>query len=436
MGLPARRAIAVLAWLLLLILSTCAEPPPPGQFVLAYEDERFYLESNDAPLADVISAIEQKVGVELQLYSKPEERLTAHHGGQKLEALLDHIGICYALTYERNAAGSVNLAGALLFDPDRAATEPELLHRIGEYIANLADDHVRFNALQSFHELLRIGAPAIPALEAALTQGDEQTRQMAAVILSYLGDDYAHPSGAFLEALADGMRDDGYPTSRGGGAYTGIANARNALTYLTGHPDQVGRIEWRLVRNLQSEDGQERFLSAVILAESGKRVYAADIARVLIPHLVDNELSSDAGLASRALEQLDDAARPYLVPYRERADPQQAELVNSILHTIDHGTPSQRDVSAPRWANMIDWEADRFPDAYGRYDPPKTDLAHVTSKGGEQELLAYQVLPGDTLEDIAKLFIVSAEEILQLNHMQGATEIRPGLGLLIPPPDF
>ena len=43
---------------------------------------------------------------------------------------------------------------------------------------------------------------------------------------------------------------------------------------------------------------------------------------------------------------------------------------------------------------------------------------------------------GDTLEDIAKLFIVSKDDIIALNNLSGEDDIKPGQKLLIPPPDL
>jgi len=50
--------------------------------------------------------------------------------------------------------------------------------------------------------------------------------------------------------------------------------------------------------------------------------------------------------------------------------------------------------------------------------------------------LDYTVLSGDTLDEIAKLFIVSKEEILRLNNLVSEDSIKPGMKLLIPPPDL
>lgn len=59
--------------------------------------------------------------------------------------------------------------------------------------------------------------------------------------------------------------------------------------------------------------------------------------------------------------------------------------------------------------------------------------ADITS--GEQPL-DYTVLSGDTLDEIAKLFIVSKQDILELNGLSGDDALQPGQKILIPPPDL
>ena len=53
-----------------------------------------------------------------------------------------------------------------------------------------------------------------------------------------------------------------------------------------------------------------------------------------------------------------------------------------------------------------------------------------------EEPIAYTVLTGDTLENIAKLFLVAKEDLVQLNSLSDGDGIKPGMMLLIPPPDL
>jgi LysM repeat protein len=52
------------------------------------------------------------------------------------------------------------------------------------------------------------------------------------------------------------------------------------------------------------------------------------------------------------------------------------------------------------------------------------------------EPLEYTVLTGDSLENIAKLFLVSKEDLVQLNNLSAGEDVKPGMKLLIPPPDL
>jgi len=54
----------------------------------------------------------------------------------------------------------------------------------------------------------------------------------------------------------------------------------------------------------------------------------------------------------------------------------------------------------------------------------------------DEQPLDYTVLEGDTLDEIAKLFIVSKEDIIELNNLSADGTLTPGQKLLIPPPDL
>ena len=60
------------------------------------------------------------------------------------------------------------------------------------------------------------------------------------------------------------------------------------------------------------------------------------------------------------------------------------------------------------------------------------DIVPVAS--AQEEELDYRVQDGDTIEDIAKLFLVSKEDIVSLNNLQEGEEVKPGQKLKIPSP--
>jgi peptidoglycan endopeptidase LytE len=53
--------------------------------------------------------------------------------------------------------------------------------------------------------------------------------------------------------------------------------------------------------------------------------------------------------------------------------------------------------------------------------------------GNQNKPIAYTVVAGDTVEDLAKLFIVSKEDIIQINNLKPGDTLRPGQTIKIPP---
>lgn len=53
-----------------------------------------------------------------------------------------------------------------------------------------------------------------------------------------------------------------------------------------------------------------------------------------------------------------------------------------------------------------------------------------------EEPMQYTVLSGDTLDEIAKLFIVSKDQIMKLNNLPSESALKPGQTILIPPPEL
>jgi LysM repeat protein len=54
----------------------------------------------------------------------------------------------------------------------------------------------------------------------------------------------------------------------------------------------------------------------------------------------------------------------------------------------------------------------------------------------DEQMLPYTVQAGDTLDEIAKLFIVNKADLLRINNLTDESSIKPGQKLRIPPPDF
>jgi hypothetical protein len=226
--------------------------------------------------------------------------------------------------------------------------------------------------------LLELGVEAVPALDKALHRGDYQTRQYAAEVLDRLDDEY-EPSIKFLEVLVEGMAHDDYPNRwsydhkrfepLGSHIQAYMQNAYRGLNFFRN--SDLAYVELAmpfLTAALGSTDGQQRFLSALVLAEHAVEEYAGIVAPILVAHLADNRLATDAGNAAPALANLGDSARPYLERAKSSSDAQQAELASKILEQIDTGKPIH--FAGRRLFSAHNWVPEHFPHADGTYDVP------------------------------------------------------------------
>lgn len=424
-------SLGLLATLPLLSTPLSAQPAA-GEFKLHSDGELFDLEANEASLRAILDAVEGEVGVRLAIYSERDKKISARHGGLTFDQLLTRLGVSYALMYEQQRDGAIQLADAMVFDVAAPMVPTEALQAITRQIRNLADDNIRHNAEKSWHTLLQIGPSAVPALEQTLAGGDYQARQLAAQVLVFMQDPYA-PSVRFLEVLVEGLRDDMYPYGQhadGDYYYTGLSNARNAAEYFAEHPEMVPNVESLFVRALDSEDGQERFLSAVALAGAGRITHARKLVQVLAPHLRDNNLSSDARLAEYALLSLGPSARRYLEPYLDSDDEQQIAFARRVRNGASGiWQPEAKHYMRSASFNLAGWSPEFFPDRDGRY---AQDYEPEPAEQDPNAPYVYTVLTGDTLDGLAKLFAVNAEEILRLNGLPDPAAIVPGLALIIP----
>lgn len=64
---------------------------------------------------------------------------------------------------------------------------------------------------------------------------------------------------------------------------------------------------------------------------------------------------------------------------------------------------------------------------------PAPALAAAAASGLQDAMLDYNVQDGDTVEGIARLFVVSAEEIRKVNGLAAGAEVAPGQKIKIPP---
>jgi LysM repeat protein len=65
--------------------------------------------------------------------------------------------------------------------------------------------------------------------------------------------------------------------------------------------------------------------------------------------------------------------------------------------------------------------------------PPEAPVVESTPRlAGEEQPMDYVVQPGDTIESIAKMYIIRKEQIMQLNNLSEGAELKPGQKIKVP----
>ena len=363
--------------LLFSLFAHAATPPAPGTFEFLVHGERVSLWANDAELGDVLMDIGPAFGLHFDPEDLPDRRVSCRYFNVSIERLIDRLGISGAVVFD-GGHSSARIVGAIpsMSDTASVATPPSAWSpEVRRLIHDLRDDHVRWNGEQALWDLIALGTNAIPALEYTLSSDDYQSQQFAAEALATLRDVY-EPSDRFLEVLVEGLADDEFPMDSSPAAATNdytpfscVFNARTGYEFLTQNPEYVDRAEPFLARALYSDDAQQRFLVALIYGEAGYTHHIQRVAQILIPHLEDNFISSDAGCAAYALRVMGPGVRPYLEPFTSSADEQQAGLARLILHHLDH----------PDSLGPVKMLPDDF--SMGEYDDPVISWPGITFWG-------------------------------------------------------
>jgi len=204
-----------------------------------------------------------------------------------------------------------------------------------------------------------------------------------------------------------------------------LTNTRRGYDYFTSSPRAVNAAEGLLVNALDSDDPQQQLLAALILGQGGKTYLAERLASILIPHLRDNRLRSDAGCAAYALRKLGSSVRNPLHAALGSDDAQQRSLAGKILDSIQHadGKIESDVIPRRRYLQFAGWEPKNFPAYRGDPEPPPPP----------EKPIIYTAVKDDTLDEIARLFIISRDKLMQLNNIVTQRPLRPGEQILIPP---
>lgn len=130
-----------------------------------------------------------------------------------------------------------------------------------------------------------------------------------------------------IEGLADDMTPYDYIRNRG-------------LIYANAHFGTLALIpvahDWiqELELAMESDDGQQRYLAAYILACAGVTKCVERASTILIPHLRDNDIEGDAMFSVYALAGFGQELVPILTQSLQHADEQQRELIMLLLWNI------------------------------------------------------------------------------------------------------
>ena len=211
------------------------------------------------------------------------------------------------------------------------ADKGEITGLTGRYLAEavgreLRSDATRWNAEAAISLLRTLWPESRQVLEEELVAGDGQSRVVAGGILRAK---LKTPTPLLLEATVREMHDD----SDQPGWYLREGNAMIAVHYL---------IKWHrparefVIAALDSADPQQRMLAAVVAAYARYHGCEDKVVAILAWHLQDNEIMGDAGLAARALYELDAAGVPFMKPWLDHEDPQVRAVMANLVERIQH----------------------------------------------------------------------------------------------------
>lgn len=203
--------------------------------------------------------------------------------------------------------------------------DPETLAELDALVAALAQDNTRWNAsraMDRFYDLLPIGTAH---LERALDSHDQQQRHFAAHLLRRRTESR---SPRLCEVTVEALSRDPVP-----GYYRTLLHrpAIDALRWLASDPVPA---LLPLRRALYSQDEQQQFYTAYVLAICADTKAPSFTCRVLIDHLGDNEIGGDALMAANALYRMGPLALPEIRLARRWADDQAIRMLDLIERNL------------------------------------------------------------------------------------------------------
>jgi len=393
-----------------------------GSLQLLRDRDTYTLNANQVLLSDILEEVDRQETASLQFFGDHTQLISATYHSVTLDELLYKLGVSYVLVYEADENGEYRLGDAVMLDSNAMGIDQATAIKIRKLVRDLENDDIPHNALAARHELSELGCAAVPFLEEALSHQDFQARQTAADLLRHSCPEYK-PSDKLIEVTFELLNADDLDYN-----HTYLMSSGGAFNYLN-ETSVYPRVRNRLLNNLQSRNPRERLYSALLAAEHGETSYANTLARIMIPHLADNDLSNDAAASAFALYQLGPSVLPHLQPYRNSTDPQQAELVELICSALEgedvsafnpvmYASYSKLPIQDQSWINVLRWDNENFPDETGKYphlEQPRMTAADCYGTNDGAAPFHYTTQSGDTLTTIAEKFMVPASALMELN---------------------
>jgi hypothetical protein len=236
-------------------------------------------------------------------------------------------------------------------EPVNNTIEYDHTYTPAELIEQLRDDDIRGNLLNAQSALFTHPDLTPEFLYNALNNEDWQIRQ---VVCQFIWNQSSDQRFVITENLVrvtiEGLKDDTTPFDRARHRGLVYFNA----SFGVGKLIPIAR-DWShlLVPILESDDGQQQFLAAYILARGGVYESVERISEILLPHLRDNTIREDAKFAVYALGGMGPELLPYLKDALITADAQQRDLVQLLIVDIMDPPITQSEIESRARYNTI-----------------------------------------------------------------------------------
>jgi hypothetical protein len=203
-----------------------------------------------------------------------------------------------------------------------------------DWIDDLRDDDIRWNAIRARQKLTEAGPGTIPFLRPALLSNDGQQRMLVGRLLRSFDDT---TTDALVVVSLEAMRSDRPSPGDHGN------DAAHAFHWLR---TRVEAARPRIEAALASDDPQQAFLCACLLARTGRTQSFHRTVSLLIDRLQDNSITGDAVLSAHALYRLGTPVLPHLREAWLRADPQAQQLLSLIELDLQEPPRTRADIEA------------------------------------------------------------------------------------------